>query len=82
MAGPRARGSPCWNSPLADKDKLARAAPKAVSTNDNGTPTPTPVVSRAPTPTPVPPPALAERVAKYTDLDLQRVTKLALKSFV
>ena len=81
MAGPRARHSPRWNPPPAGEDELAGAAPRA-PTNDNGTPSHTPAVLRAPTPAPAPPPAPTELVAKYTDADLQRATKLALESFV
>ena len=82
MAEPRACQSPCRNFLPVGKDEFTGAAPRAVPTNDSGTLTLTPVVLGAPTPAPVPPPALAKLVAKYTDADLQRATKLAIKLFV
>ena len=81
MAGPRAQRSPRRNPLPAGKDELAGAALGA-PTNDNGTSSHTSAVSRVPTPAPAPPLAPAELVAKYTDADLQRATKLALKLFV
>ena len=79
MAGPRTRRNP----PLAGGDELARGAP----TKSSGTPTPTPVISRPPTPalaiSPTQVPALAPGPpSMYTDVDLQRATRLALELFV
>ena len=56
-------------------------------TNDSGTPEPTPAVSYTLTPAPAqalaPAPAfVSDSPGRYTDKDLQRATKLALKSFV
>ena len=81
MAGPRTWQSSRWNLLPADEDKFAGATQKA-PINDNSTPSHTPVVSRVPTPALALPLALAELVAKYTNADLQRATKLALKLFV
>ena len=81
MTGPPTRQSPCRNLLSAGEDKIAGAALGA-PTNDSGTPSHTPAVSRVPTPAPAPPLALAKLVAKYTDADLQRATKLAPESFV
>ena len=81
MAGPRARRSPYLNPPAAGKDELARAALGA-PINDSDIPSHTPAMSRIPNPAFPPPPALAKLVAKYTDADLHKATKLALKSFV
>ena len=59
------------------------------SMNSSGTPKPTSAVFRAPSPTPTyalaPTPALASALGppgRYTNKDLQRATKLALKLFV
>ena len=71
----------CWNLLPAGKDELAGAAGGAV-TNDNGTSSHTPSMSRVSTPVPAPAPALVELVAKYTNADLQKATKLALEMFV
>ena len=81
MAGPRARRSPRRNPPPAGEDELAGAVPGA-PTDDSGTPSHTPAMSRVPTPAPAPPPASAKLVAKYTDANLQKATKLALELFV
>ena len=81
MAGPRARRSPRRNPLPAGEDELAGAIPRA-PTDDSGTPSHTLAMSRAPTPASAPPPAPAKLVAKYTNADLQRATKLALESFV
>ena len=81
MAGPRTCRSPCRNPPPVSQDELAGAAPGAL-TNDSGTFSYTLAVSRVPTPAPAPPPAPAKLVAKYTNADLQRATKLALKLFI
>ena len=50
-------------------------------TNDSGTSVPTPAVSCAPTPTSTPT-FVPGSPGRYTNEDLQRATKLALKSFV
>ena len=81
MAGPCAQQSPCWNPLLADEDELARAAPRAPS-NDSGTLSHTPAMLRILTPAPALSLAPAKLVAKYTNTDLQRATKLALELFV
>ena len=81
MAGPRAWQSPRQNPPPTGEENLAKATPKA-PINDSRTPSHTPAVSHVPTPTPALPPAPAKLVAKYIDANLQRVTQLALESFV
>ena len=58
--------------------RTRRNAGKA-PTNGSGTSKPTPAVSRAPTPTSVSAPGPPRR---YTDEDLKRANKLALKLFV
>ena len=78
MAGPHAQQSPCWNSPPTGEDELARDAPGA-PTNDSGTPSHTLAVWRIPTPALAPLSAPAELVAKYTNVNLQRASKLALE---
>ena len=75
MAGLRTR----CNSPPAGKDELAGGVPFEGS----GTPTPTPAASRAPTPAPAQYSAPAPGPpGVYTNVDLQKATRLALKSFV
>ena len=64
-----------YNPPSGDKNELASGA----FTNNSGTPVPTPAVFQAPTPAPASAPGLPER---YTDKNLQKATKLALKLFV
>ena len=81
MARPRARWSFRRNPPSAGEDELAGAAPGA-PTDDNGTLSHTSNMSRVPTLAPALPPAPAELMAKYTNADLQRATKLALELFV
>ena len=81
MARPRAPRSLRQNPPPAGEDELARAALGA-STDNSNTPSHTPAVSRLPTPAPAPPPAPIKLVAKYTNIDMQKATKLALESFV
>ena len=81
MAGPRSRRSPCRNPPPGGEDELARGPPGALTKGSN-TPTLFLPVSRAQTladaliPTPV------SSRGTHTDVDLQRVIKLALESFV
>ena len=81
MARPCACRSFRRNSPPAGKYELVEAAPGA-PTNDSGTLSHTPTISRVPTPAPALPLAPAELVAKYTNADLQKAIKLALKLFV
>ena len=81
MARPCACQSRRLNPPPDNKDKLAGAASEA-PTNDSGTPFHTPVMSYVPTLAPALLFALAKLVAKYTNADLQRATKLALKLFI
>ena len=67
----------CRNSTPIDKDELTGGTP----TKGSGTPNPIPTAFKASTcactyvPTPGP-------SGRYTDKDLQKATKLALKSFV
>lgn len=80
MAGLCTRRSPRSNPLPTGKDKLAGGAPGAPN-KGSGTSTPTFATSRVPTPAPAPasasgPPGL------YTDVNLQKATKLVLKSFV
>ena len=81
MAGPYACRSSCRNPPPAGKDELAQATPRAL-TNDSGTSSYTFAVPYVPTPTPASSFAPAELVAKYTNADLQRATKLTIELFV
>ena len=86
VAGPRTRRSRRLNHPPSGEDELAGAPTKS-------TPTPSPVVSRTQTPAPAQNPAPAPALAPvpalasgqpgmYTDVDLQRATRLALELFV
>ena len=76
MARLHACQSFCQNPPLTGIDKFDEAALKA-SINDNGTFYHTSAMSRTLTLAPILPFAYAELVAKYTNGDLQRATKLA-----
>ena len=76
MAGPRTRQSPRRNPSPAGEDELAGGAP----TDGSVTSAPTPAISRAPIPAPAPAPAPPG--GTYTDVDLQKATKLALNSVV
>ena len=82
MAGPWAYHSLSQNFPPTGKDEPAGVTPRTAPTNNSGTSTPTPVMSYAPTLALVPPLVPANLMAKYTNADLQRVTKLALELFV
>ena len=94
MAGPRTCQSPRNNPPLTGEDELARDAPGAPTKGSN-TLIPSPAISSTQTPAPAQTPALAQTPAPaqapaptpgppgmYTDVDLQRATRLALESFV
>ena len=81
MAGPHACRNSYQNPPPANEDELASAALGAL-TNDSGTFSYTFVVSYILTLILALLLAPAEFVAKYTDADLQRTTKLALELFV
>ena len=72
MAGPRTRRSPRNNPPLTGEDELAGDAPEAPT---KGSSTPTSAPAQVPTSAPGP-------TGMYTDVDLQRATRLALESFV
>ena len=75
MVGPQA----CCNAPPPiSKDELAGNAPKA-STKGIGTPTSIPTAFQAPTSTPAP---VFDLPGLYTNADLQKATKLALKLFI
>ena len=78
MAGPHACQSPCRNSPSTNDNELAGAA----STKGNRILISTSVVLRVATPAPAPPLAFAKFVAKYTNADPQKTTKLALELFI
>ena len=81
MIGPYTCQSFCWNPPPADKDELAEAALEA-STNNNGTFSHTSAMLHIPTLASALPLAPAKLVAKYTNANLQRAIKLALKLFI
>ena len=81
MPGPCAYRSPCWNPLPALEDELAGAALGA-PTDDSGTFSYTFAVSYISTLAPTLPLASAKLVAKYTNADLQRATKLALELFI
>ena len=78
MAGSYTCRSPCKNFLLIGNDEFASAAP----TKGSGTLSFTPVVSYIPTAALAPPLASAKLIAKYINVDLQRVSKLVLKLFV
>ena len=80
MARPRACQSFCQNSPPAGEDELAGAAPRA-PTNNSSTSSHTSAMLYVPTSALDPPLAPVKVVAKYTNADLQRATKLALELF-
>lgn len=76
MAGSRICHSSRNNPPLTDKDELAGGAPRA-SNNDSGTSFPIPAASYTLTF------ILALGLPDiYTNVDLQRATRLALKLFI
>ena len=81
MAGPRIRRNPRRNPPPGGEDEFA-GGPSGAPTKGSNTHTPSPPVSWAQTPADaqVPPPAIYSGM--YTDADLQRATKLALKLFI
>ena len=81
MAGPRIRRSLWRNPPPGGEDELVRSPPGAPTKGSN-TPTPSPPVSWAQTPADAPAPTPAPPRGTYTDADLQKVTKLALDSFI
>ena len=81
MARSCACQSSCQNLLPAGKYELTGAALGA-PTKDSGTSSHTPAVLRVPTPAPAPSLTPAKLVAKYTNTDLQRATKSALKLFV
>ena len=81
MAGPHAQQSFRQNPLPVGEDELAGATLRAFI-NNNGTPSHILAVSHISTPAPAPSPTPAKLVAKYTNSDLQRATKLALHLFV
>ena len=81
MAGPRSRRSPRRNPPPGGEDELAGGPPGAPTEGSN-TPTPSPPVSRAQTPADAPAPTPAPLRGTYTNVNLQRATKLALELFI
>ena len=81
MAEPRTRRSPRCNPPPGNDDELAGGPPRA-PTKGNNTPTLSPPVSWAETPADTSAPTSAPPRGTYTNVDLQRATKLALESFV
>ena len=81
IAKPRTRQSPYWNLLSVGKDELTGAAPRA-PTDDSGTLSHTPTISRIAAPTLLLLLAPVKLVAKYSNADLQRATKLALEMFI
>ena len=81
MAGSRICRSPRRNSPSGGKDEFARGLLRVPNKGSN-TPIPSPPVSRAQTPADALAPTPAPLRGTYTNMNLQRATKLALKSFV
>ena len=82
MAGFYARQSLRLNLLPASKDKLAGANLKAAPTNYNDIFSYILDVSNLTTPGLILLPASAKLIAMYTNADLQKVTKLALKLFI
>ena len=78
MAASSIRRSPWNNSPPTGEDELAAGAPRA-PTDGSGTPSPTPAAFRASTPAPALTPG---PLGMYTDVDLQKASRLALDLFV
>ena len=81
MAGPQTRQSLCYNPPTVSKDKLSESALGA-ATNGNGISAPNSIPAVSYSLIPAPAPALAPQRDTYTNVNLEKVTKLALKSFV
>ena len=81
IAGPRTRHSPCRNPSSGGEDELARGLPEALTKSSN-TPTPSPHISRAQTLADAPAPTSAPPRGMYTDVDLQKATKLAPELFI
>lgn len=82
MTGPRTRQSPWNNPPPISKNELAEDAPGA-PTEGSSTPTPSPAISPALTPVPAQAPTPAPGLpGMYTNIDLQKATRLALELFV
>ena len=81
MTGPRTRRSLRCNPPPDGENELAGSLPGALTESSN-TPTSSPPVFRAQTPTDAPALTPAPPRGTYTNVDLQKATKLALKLFV
>ena len=81
MAGPRTCRSFRRNPPPGGEDKLAGGLPGAPTKGSN-TSTLSPPISWVQTPADTPGPTPAPLRGTYTDVDLQKATKLALESFV
>ena len=80
MIGPRICRSSYCNLLLGGENELAGGPPGA-STKGSNTLTPSPSVFPAQTPADAPAPTPAPPRGTYTDVDLQKATKLALESF-
>ena len=81
MAGPRTRRNPRRNPHLGGEDELTGSPPGAPTKGSN-TPTLFPPVSWVQTPVDTLAPTPAPPRGMYTNVDLQRATKLALELFI
>ena len=81
MAGSCIYRSPRCNPPLGGEDELAESLPGA-PIKDSNTLIPSPVVFWVQNPAPTPATTLALFSSIYTNVNLQKATKLALKSFI
>ena len=81
MVGPCTRCSSCRNSPLGGEEELVGGPPGAPTEGSN-TLTLSPTIFRAQTPADALAPTPASLRGTYTNVDLQRASKLALESFI
>ena len=82
MARPYTRQSLYWNLLPAGENKPTRAAPSALLINHNGILSHTFAMSHVSILALVLPFTFAKLVAKYTNVNLQRITKLAQELFI
>ena len=81
MARARTCRSSRRNPSPGGEDELAKG-PQEAPTKGSNTPTHFSDVSRAQTPADAPAPIIAPLRGTYTDVDLQKATKLTLESFI
>ena len=81
MTGTRTRRSFCRNLSLGRKDEFA-GGPSGALTKSSNTPTLSPAISWVQIPAPPPAPIPTSLRNMYTNLNLQKTTKLALELFI